>query len=365
MIVDDSIVVRKVLEDVLSEDPDLEVCGVATNGRKCVDNLSRLAPDVVILDIEMPVMNGLEALAAIRKINRSLPVIMFSTLTERGASATLEALSLGATDYATKPTSVGRLEDAKKIVRKELVPKLKSICGRSMPAAAPRATVKRRTASRAPVPIIRKRFTGVEAVLIGVSTGGPKALDEVIPAIPATLKVPILIVQHMPPLFTKFLAERLNEKSSLQVAEVVDGARPEPGQVWIARGDHHVEVEQDESGMVLRENRNDPENSCRPSADVLFRSACQVYGPNLLAVVMTGMGQDGLAGCELIRKAGGQVVVQDEATSVVWGMPGAVARAGAADAVVPLRRIKDEIDRRAGSGRSSDKPLARSGRAGG
>jgi two-component system chemotaxis response regulator CheB len=191
----------------------------------------------------------------------------------------------------------------------------------------------------------------VDIVAIGTSTGGPNALAEVIPHLPADLPVPVVIVQHMPPTFTRFLAERLTAASSLLVQEGVSGTLVEPGRAWIAPGDFHMNLWRDHSALRLGVFQAAPENSCRPSVDVLFRSVAEVFGPNALAVVMTGMGQDGLRGCELIRAANGQIIVQDEASSVVWGMPGFVAKAGLADSILPVKEIAGEIVRRVQRGR--------------
>lgn len=343
LIVDDAVVVRRMVGDVLASDPDIEVAGVAANGRIALAKIPQVNPDVVTLDVEMPDMDGLETLAAIRKTYPKLPVIMFSTLTERGASATLDALSRGATDYVTKPANVGSVAAALQRIREQLIPKIKQWCGRlpsppptPAPAGArPQATVRRSAVAAA-----------VEVVVIGVSTGGPNALAELLPNLPADLSVPVLIVQHMPPVFTQLLAKRLDTACQVRVHEASAHARPTPGTVWIAPGDFHMTVVRELSGPRLLLNQGPPENSCRPAADVLFRSAAAAYGAGVLAVVLTGMGQDGLRGCETVVEAGGRVLAQDETTSVVWGMPGFVARAELADRVLPLPMLAGEIARR-------------------
>ena len=335
LIVDDSAVIRRVLSDVLAGDPEIEVAATAPNGSIALAKIPQVNPDLVTLDIEMPVMDGLETLKQIRKVYPRLPVIMFSTLTERGATATLEALALGASDYVTKPSNSDSLEGAKEHVRLSLVPKIKSLGGR-------RTGVVR---AEKPAPVRRPSRRKIELVAIGTSTGGPNALGKVIPEIPADFPVPIVIVQHMPPLFTHFLANRLNSLSPLAVHEGEAGKALEPGHAWIAPGDYHMALVRRGTSVLLDLNQGPPENSCRPAVDVLFRSVAQTFGPNVLAVVMTGMGSDGLRGSKAIREAGGEVFIQDEESSVVWGMPGAVAEAGQADQIYPLDRIGQELVR--------------------
>jgi two-component system chemotaxis response regulator CheB len=267
-------------------------------------------------------------------------VIMFSTLTERGASSTLQALAAGANDYVTKPTGQGGRESAMKAVRESLVP-LVVHWGRLARRDPPTS---RAIEVRQP----RARKVEVEAVVIGSSTGGPVALTSIIPGLPANLIAPILVVQHMPAVFTRMLAERLNERSSVGVWEATDGMEVEAGHVYIAPGGRHMAVRRDgvKVGIVLGDGP--PENSCKPAADVLFRSAAEVWGAATLALVLTGMGQDGLAGARAVVNAGGTAIVQDEASSVVWGMPGAIAKAGLAEAMVPLGNIANVLQRRVG-----------------
>ncbi len=355
LVVDDSVVVRRVVSDVLSEDPAIEVAGTAPNGRIALAKIDQLNPDIVTLDIEMPELDGLETLKAIRKTRPALPVIMFSTLTARGAEATLDALALGANDYVTKPANVGKLAEAMQRIREELTPKVKALLGRRVQVAPQEPVHKQVKAPERSKP----RSKRVDIVAIGVSTGGPNALAEVVPALPADLPVPVVIVQHMPPLFTQFLAERLAAKTDLEVREGQHDAQLSPGAIWIAPGDRHMEVHRNGGEPSLRLTDAPPENSCRPAVDVLFRSVAQAYGGNTLALVLTGMGQDGHRGCEWMRQAGGQIVVQDEATSVVWGMPGFVARAGLADAVTPLCDIAAAITDRVDRGRRARKTALR------
>ena len=348
LVVDDSVVIRRMVSNVLSSDPLIEVVGIAANGRIALAKIPQVNPDLITLDIEMPEMNGLEALAEIRTTYPLLPVIMFSTLTERGAAATLDALLLGASDYVTKPSNVGDAALAIQRIREELVHKIKVFCPKVVgPENVPDRPVSAKKTAR---PRPREKALGKpqrpEIVAIGVSTGGPNALAEVLMALPADFPVPVVIVQHMPPMFTKLLADRLSSQSAIDVSEGASRDTLKPSHAWVAPGDYHMTLARDTDSIRLRTNQAPPENSCRPSVDVLFRSVAEIYGPRSLAVVMTGMGKDGLRGCEDIREAGGQVLVQDEASSVVWGMPGFVAQAGLADRVVPLERIGFEIVRK-------------------
>jgi two-component system chemotaxis response regulator CheB len=348
LVVDDSVVVRRLVTTALAADPALEVVGSAADGRIALAKIEQLRPDVVTLDIEMPVMDGLAALREIRARWPALPVIMFSTLTQRGAAATLDALALGASDYVTKPSRAGDPARALETVRAELIPKIKALCARI-------GLVTDGAASAPPVrPGVRRAPQArVDVVAIGVSTGGPNALAQLLPALPATLPAPVLIVQHMPPMFTRILAERLDAASALRVVEAADGDVLAPGGAWIAPGGRHMVVERANGRCEIRTNVDPPEHSCRPAVDPLFRSVARCYGPHVLAVVLTGMGADGAEGAEVVREAGGQVVVQDEGSSVVWGMPGSVARAGHADAIVPLDRMPGEILTRLAIGRGA------------
>ncbi len=357
LVVDDAVVVRRIISNVLGDDPALEVAGVAANGKIALDKIARLKPDIITLDIEMPVMDGLQTLTELRKLYPNLPVIMFSTLTERAAAATLDALALGANDYVAKPANVGSVVAAMQCLRDELVPKIKGLCGH--PVAVTQLDVRpvQQPAAFKPAAQLRQPSmqARVDVVTIGISTGGPNALCALIPQLPADLPVPVVIVQHMPPLFTKLLSQRLAEKSAIQVHEGAGGARLAPGHVWLAPGGYHMVVSRSSAGPVIRLNQEAQENSCRPAVDVLFRSVVETYGPNVLGVVMTGMGQDGMLGCKRICEAGGQVIVQDETSSVVWGMPGAVAKAGLADAIFPLDRMGAEIVQRVWNGRDSNR----------
>jgi two-component system chemotaxis response regulator CheB len=356
LIVDDAVVVRRLVADALAGDPALEVVGMAAHGRIGLTKIPQVNPDVVLLDVDMPEMDGLETLKVLRKTYPRLPVIMFSTLTQRGASATLEALALGANDYATKPAYVGSVAAAQQRIRDEVIPKIKTLCGRTpLPSLASTTWVARPESSKGVgsqqhslgTPFEDSgRATHAQILAIGVSTGGPNALAALLPSIPADFPVPVVIVQHMPPMFTCRLAERLDSMSQLRVSEGQAGAGLSPGRVYVAPGDYHMVVYRDGVVTRLGLHQGPPENSCRPAVDVLFRSVAEIYSRGVLAVVLTGMGRDGLRGCEAIRAAGGQVLVQDEATSVVWGMPGYVAQAGLAHQVLPLEEIGPAIVRR-------------------
>ena len=342
LVVDDAVVVRRLVSDALNADPELEVCGTASNGKLALDLLPQLAPDAVTLDVEMPELDGLSTLKELRKKWPRLPVVMLSALTEKGASVTLDCLAAGASGYVTKPAGVGSMAAAVERVRGELAPMLKALCQRKSPGGS--------SLSQRPM-VARPKLSGVarpnaEIVAIGVSTGGPNALAEVIPALPATLGVPVVVVQHMPPVFTRLLAERLASKSALPVTEAIDGETLRPGHVYIAPGDFHMTLQRHGNDVRIALDQEPPENSCRPAVDPLFRSVSALYGGKCLGVVLTGMGKDGLRGCEVMREQGAQILAQDEETSVVWGMPGFVAREGLADEVLPLSRVAPEIVRR-------------------
>lgn len=372
LVVDDSVVVRRLVSTVLDDDPDIEVVGTASNGELALAKLAALSPDLVTLDIEMPVMDGLTTLRHIRAANARIPVIMFSTLTERAATATLDALAAGASDYVTKPANQGSVPQSLEAVRNQLVPKVKALCGaaleRSRSLAARQGTpapLRLRTLTpplrpaTTSVPSTRAALgsggplrpgsarpvrtravsTGFDVVAIGSSTGGPDALAAVLPALGAGLRLPVVIVQHMPALFTRLFAERLDRVCPAPVREAVHGQLVRAGEVLIAPGDYHLRLRRDRDGVRVTLDQAPPENFCRPSVDVMLESVVGAYRARVLAVILTGMGHDGLRGAELVVDAGGTLVAQDQQSSVVWGMPGAVVGAGLTDLVLPLTEL--------------------------
>lgn len=334
LIVADAVAGRRAVSETLTEDPEFDVVGTAANTSIALAKLARFKPDVVTIDPEVSGENTLQAIRAIRAAYPRLPIVVFSSFAESRWRLTQSALTSGASACICS-RSKGNADAVIRSVREDLIPKIKTLC------------------SRQP-----ERTQRVEIVVIGVSTGGPNALPVLLAELPHDFPVPVLIVQHMPANFTRLLGERLNIKCAIGVSEAVSGEALHPGHVWLAPGGHHLVVSDDRNEPRAITNTEPPENSCRPSADPLFRTAATVYGSGVLAVVMTGMGCDGLAGCESIRAAKGQIVVQDEASSVVWGMPGGVARAGLADAVLPLEELGSEIIRRVQFGRNIHASLA-------
>lgn len=342
LLVDDAVVVRRFLTDAINQDPAFEVVGTAVNGRIALAKFAALRPDIVLLDIEMPEMDGLETVRDLRKLDSGVPIVMFSSLTERGASVTLEALALGATDYVTKPSNFQDPTTLGRAIR-ELIPKIRALC--RLPEGQPGPPDAVEHAPRISLPHSPGMLRPAQVVAIGASTGGPDALAHVLPLLPANLAVPVVLAQHMPPIFTSLLAARLSAKSALPVKECVSGEPLTPGQIVLAPGNFHMVVSMEKGAVVLRTNQEAKENFCRPSVDVLFRSIASVYRARALAVVLTGMGRDGLKGCEMLRQLGSRIYVQDQASSVVWGMPGFVAQSGLADKILPLDQIASEIVR--------------------
>jgi two-component system chemotaxis response regulator CheB len=352
LVVDDSAVMRSLLRAVLATCAEIELAGMAQDGPEALEAIERLNPDLVLLDIEMPRMDGLEVLAEIRARGRHVKVIMCSTLTRRGAGITLEALARGAVDYVAKPSAQNGVRDGIAALARELLPKIQALFpSRSGPSPVSR------TSTPSVVRPVQRSIGGSSAsvapsvVLVGVSTGGPAALEKFLPAISEDFPLPILIVQHMPRLFTALLAERLDGLCRLSVREAEAGAQPAAGVVHLAPGDWHMELSGSPEHCALRLNQAAPEQHCRPSVDVLFRSAVSVYRAGVLAVVLTGMGSDGLDGCRAVHSVGGRVLVQDRKSSAVWGMPGVVAEAGLADQVLPLEAMAGEITRLVGQQR--------------
>lgn len=332
LVVDDSALYRRALVEVLRSEPQVQIVGEARDGSRALAMLAELKPDLITLDVEMPELDGLSTLREIRGRGWRGAVLMISA--HGGEGKTVEALCLGAQDFIVKPAG-GRSQGVEAL-REVLMPKVLQFC-RQRPAAQ-RPAIQRPPLRAVPAP--KRESAGFDVVVIGVSTGGPNALGEVIPRLPADLPASVLVVQHMPAVFTRMLADRLSTRSRLRVREAREGEEIRPGTVLLAPGDYHLEVR---SGRVHLQQEA-PEHSCRPAADVLFRSAAAHYGSRCLGVVLTGMGRDGVDGCRSILDAGGLALVQNQASCVVWGMPKLVYEAGLADSVVPLADMASTID---------------------
>ena len=369
MVVDDSVVIRSFVTRMLESDPEIKVVESVSNGELAVRVAKRTPLDAVILDIEMPVMDGLTALPHILKANAGVKVIMLSTLTRRNASVSMRALALGAADYMPKPMSV-REVGASSEFKRELVDKVKALVTSACKAEVRRsAPVPLRTVTPAAPPVTRApgavsglptgqrppAYEGApivarspsreqpDVLVIGSSTGGPQALFTVFRALKSKVRVPTLITQHMPPTFTTILAEHLQRVAGLRCAEARDNEAVESNRIYVAPGDYHMLIERRGTGIYIRLNNDAPINFCRPAVDPLFASAAKIYGSRVLAILLTGMGHDGLKGGQEVVDAGGTLLAQDETTSVVWGMPGAVATAGLCSAVLPIQDIGPRI----------------------
>lgn len=334
---DDSAVICKIISDCFKSDPEIEICATAHSGVAALERFSECKPDVVTLDIEMPEMDGLETLRRIRATDTRTPVIMFSKFTSDGAVATLEALEIGANDFVPKPYTREGALSARQQVKTQLAVRIRSL-GRA--ARGNSSSVKVEKPNLVPL----SSPPAIEAIGIAVSTGGPKVLLHIVQHLHPELPVPIFITQHMPPVFTGLLAERLTSRGSLAAQEAADGMSVSGGNIYIAPGDHHLEVERCGEAVVTRIHKGPAENSCRPSADVMFRSLANIYGANTLAIVMTGMGNDGKKGCEQLKSLGAGVIAQDEESSIVWGMPRAVVSAGIADEILTPLQIAARIN---------------------
>lgn len=350
LVVDDSVVARQLIGDTLKTEPRIDVIGSAPNGKVALEMIERLKPDVITLDLEMPEMDGLAVLDQMRKARMSIPVIVLSTLTERGAAIALDALSRGASDYLCKPSGQRGITSTLELIRSELIPRIfglmerRAMSQRPPPTADARAPVAPAPATVSAPAANAQAAVGpapgrVEVIVVGVSTGGPSALSELVPSLPADLGRPVLIVQHMPPMFTRLLSERLAAKSALKVREAVHGEPLHAGHVYVAPGNQHLRIAGSRRAPSVALDQSPLENGCRPSADVLFRSAVAVFERNVLALVLTGIGSDGTLGAEAVRRAGGQVWVQDAQSSVAWGMPGSVVRAGHCNRELALSAI--------------------------
>lgn len=334
MIVDDSAVIRSAIARLLARDSGVSVVARAENGAVALEALRRQRIDVIVLDVEMPVMDGLTALPLLQKAAPHAAIIMASTLTTRGADISLRALRLGAADYVPKPSAAQVAGDTR--FAEELLAKVRGLARlrRRVPAAQ---------AAPAPAAVRPAGRLRPALLAIGSSTGGPNALFALVAALPASLPVPVIITQHMPPAFTPILAEHLHRLGTLPCVEASDGAALRPGHILLAPGDRHLLIRRAETGLVAMLSDAPAENFCRPSVDPMLRSASAATDGRVLAAILTGMGQDGLEGARDVTCRGGTVVAQDEATSVVWGMPGAVTRAGLAHAVLPLPQIAPRL----------------------
>jgi two-component system, chemotaxis family, protein-glutamate methylesterase/glutaminase len=366
MVADDSAVMRGIMrtlfathaEDMESELPRMEICGEASDGVECLEMVGRTQPDVLLLDLEMPRMHGLGVLDRLRAESPELPVIMCSAYTELGARLTVDALARGASDYVMKPSVQSDFTRALRVLSEQLLPKIAALA-MNPKTRCDAGRVEERGMTR-PWLISGSLNPRTEIVVIGISTGGPSALEVMLSKLPADFPVPMLIVQHMPKLFTGALAERLDRCCALQVKEAYDGAVPVAGTVWIAQGDMHMEVRtaprplfsmpnKDEARICLHESQ--PVNYCRPSVDLLFQSAADIYRHGTLALLMTGMGSDGVAGARSVHEFGGRIWAQDKASSAVWGMPGRLMQTGLVDSLVPLTLLGEELTRQAWEGR--------------
>lgn len=351
LIVDDSHMYQRLLSEVIEVVEGLEVVGVASNGKIALEMIDRVKPDVVTLDILMPEMDGIQTLIELRKRWPQTKTVMVSSLTTEGSEAALDALALGASEFAVKPSSAGGIANVHSDLQEDLVPKILALCGiKESTIVANEAT---QPSDRTPVvsrervsPIKRGKKGGIDIVAIGVSTGGPDALSNVLSQMPEDLGVPVVIVQHMPAQFTAKLASRLDAASALTVVEAQAGDKLEANTVYIAPGDYHMELKEIQGEVVINLNQDEPENSCRPSVDPLFRSIPSIFGSQCLGVVLTGMGSDGLAGCNVLSGAGCPIIVQDKDTSIVWGMPKLIVQAGLALEQLPIDQMATAITER-------------------
>ncbi len=350
LVVDDSAVMRSLLRSVFRSEAGIEVVGTAGDGETALGLVGSLRPDLILLDVEMPVMDGLATLRKLRSRGHKMPVIMCSSLTQRGGRVTIEALASGASDYVAKPKSQAGPAEAIQTLARDLLPKIAALTTIEPTLPLLPSAPRWRNLVEVQSPLVTARPLLITAapsiVVVAVSTGGPAALDLFLPSLPASFPLPVLIVQHMPELFTRLLAERLDQRCALRVREAAEGEAVRSGHVAIARGNWHLEIGgAARQPATLHLTQEAPENHCRPAADVLFRSAAARYGAAVLGVVLTGMGSDGLAGARQIRAQGGTIVAQDKETSAIWGMPGAVAREGLAQRILPLREIAPELIR--------------------
>jgi two-component system, chemotaxis family, protein-glutamate methylesterase/glutaminase len=366
MVVDDSAVIRGLITRALESDPGVQVVATVSNGQLAISQLSRTDVDVIVLDIEMPVMDGITALPELLKAAPDVKIVMASTLTQRNAQVSIEAMQKGASDYIPKPSSTGEIHGSADFKR-DLIEKVKALGrarrdkrdrNKAAGAPDPKGSPAPRAAGALARPSLLSPTTPVQLrpfgrmppqiVGIGSSTGGPQALFTVLGGLNPAMRLPIVITQHMPATFTTILAEHIGRTSKRPTAEGKDGEAIEQGKIYLAPGDFHMVIETDGARKIVKLNKNPPENFCRPAVDPMFRSLAAAYGASVLGVVLTGMGADGAKGGKVLADAGGSVIAQDEASSVVWGMPGATAQTGVCSAVLPIDKIAGEIARVAG-----------------
>lgn len=355
LVIDDTVVYRKLISEALSEIPGVKVVGTAATGKMALMRIRELAPDLITLDIEMPEMNGVELLEALKQQQLSVGVLVLSGLSHQGGDLTVRAMQLGAFDFIPKPTERVSV-DRRTYLRDELAPRIKAFARRqeiqnilagrfSALPHEPKGVV----ASSEPVTSHAENVVAVmrpELVAIGISTGGPPALGMLLPQLPADLGVPLFIVQHMPPMFTQSLAESLNQKCAIRVCEACDREIAKPNVAYLAPGGRHMRVIAGKPGeMIVQITDDPPENHCRPSVDYLFRSVAKAFPGRAAAVIMTGMGSDGTVGLRLMKRHGGIVIAQDEASCAVFGMPREAIQAGVVDTILPLESIASEIVR--------------------
>jgi two-component system chemotaxis response regulator CheB len=343
-VVEDSVVFRKLLLTTINSIPGVRTVGIASNGREAIEAIPDVKPDLITLDINMPIMDGLETLEQLKNIYPQFRVIMISSYTSEGAVATLKALENGALDFITKPDSDDTEQNRIKLQNdfaRLLAKYVDSEIHFDMMAKCGAVTEKEKYATK---PILNLPSVSPQAVAIGISTGGPNALSQVIPLLPGDYPVPVFIVQHMPRIFTKTLAESLNRKSKVTVIEALDGDRVKEGTVYIAPGGLQMKLRKDDNGSIFIQILDAPEeNFCKPSADFLFRSVAQVYGKNAVGIIMTGMGSDGVLGLRLMKRQGALILAQDRETCTVWGMPRMACEAGVVDGTIPLHGMAETM----------------------
>jgi len=336
LVVDDSVVIRKLLKTVIDANPDMEVLATAANGSIAIQKIERFVPDIITMDLDMPEVDGLEAVKRIRRQGNDMPIIMVSAMTTVGAQMTLDTLEAGADDFITKPGKLNDFNDCINQLNQSLIPKIRAL----VPRDEINAFIEYIGEAE---PTTVSKSSQFDALLIGCSTGGPVALNQLFSHLDITFKVPIFIVQHMPPFFTKNLANRLDETFDIPFKECGNFEKSKAGTAYLAQGGKHMQLERHEDGVYIVTNEKPMVHYCRPAVDLLFESAVKVFGGNLVAVVMTGMGQDGSLAAELIHQQGGKIIVQDEESSVVWGMPGAIVKRGYADEILPIESIAMKI----------------------